>query len=217
MPFERLQRRTTNRRRPNRHHFRHVRFRSSPTNTWNTSAREENKIHRPVDDRLKKKKKILTALLRSKRLGGAVFWKPYPSYYNGLSSPFLVQRFRCQKSRSLSMFYQQYETSYLFCVTLSFFCNIICYLISVFAFSSVTLSKATTFTKAKEPSLPCYLPRAGGRIIGFINFSNVLVLCEMQSASSRMWTRIAVFNSYDDTITPCAPPYFRCNTYLVIL
>ena len=32
MPFERLQRRTTSGRRANRHHFRHVRFRSSPIN-----------------------------------------------------------------------------------------------------------------------------------------------------------------------------------------
>ena len=66
--LQKSQRRTTNRRRANRHHFRHVRFRSSPTNTWNTSVRERKEIHRPVDDR-PKKKKILTALLRSKRLG----------------------------------------------------------------------------------------------------------------------------------------------------
>ena len=42
------------------------------------------------------------------------------------------------------MLSEQYETSYLFYVTLSFLCNIICYLISVFAFSLVTLSGATT-------------------------------------------------------------------------
>ena len=43
-----------------------------------------------------------------------------------------------------------------------------------------------------------YLPIAGGRIIGFIPFPRVLVLCEMQSASSRIWTRVAVSISYDD-------------------
>ena len=32
---------------------------------------------------------------------------------------------------------------------------------------------------AEEPSLPFYLPIAGGRIIGFIPFPKVLVLCEM--------------------------------------
>ena len=37
-----------------------------------------------------------------------------------------------------------------------------------------------------------------GRIIGFIPFPRVLVLCEMQSVSSRIWTRIVVSNSYDD-------------------
>ena len=51
---------------------------------------------------------------------------------------------------------------------------------------------------AKEPSLSYYLPIAGGRIIGFIPFPRVLVLCEMQSVSSRIWTRIAVFISYGD-------------------
>ena len=37
--------------------------------------------------------------------------------------------------RSISVLSEQYETSYIFYVTLSFLCNIICYLISVFAFS----------------------------------------------------------------------------------
>ena len=72
-----------------------------------------------------------------------LLWEPYPSFYNGLFSPLLVQRFRCQKGRSLSVLYELYETSYLFYVTLSFLCNIICYLISVFVFSLVTLSGAT--------------------------------------------------------------------------
>ena len=53
-------------------------------------------------------------------------------------------------------------------------------------------------TKAEEPSLSYYLPIAGGRIIGFIPFPRVLVLCEMQSVSSSIWTRVAVSISYDD-------------------
>ena len=56
----------------------------------------------------------------------------------------------------------------------------------------------TGFTKAEEPSLPYYLPIAGGRIFGFIPFPRVLVLCEMQTVSSRIWTRVAVSISYDD-------------------
>ena len=47
-------------------------------------------------------------------------------------------------------------------------------------------------TKAEEISLPYYLPIAGGKIIGFIPFQRVLVLCEMQSVFSRIWTRVAV-------------------------
>ena len=51
---------------------------------------------------------------------------------------------------------------------------------------------------AEKPSLPYYLPIAGGRIIGFIPFPRVLVLCEMPSVSSRIWTRDTVSISYDD-------------------
>ena len=51
---------------------------------------------------------------------------------------------------------------------------------------------------AEEPSLSYYLPIAGGRIIRFIPFPRVLVLCEMQSVSSKIWTRITVFISYGD-------------------
>ena len=51
---------------------------------------------------------------------------------------------------------------------------------------------------AEEPSLSYYLPIAGGRIIRFIPFPRVLGLCEMQSASSRVWTCVAMSISYDD-------------------
>ena len=60
---------------------------------------------------------------------------------------------------SISVLFEQYETSYLFYVILFFLCNIICYLISVFALSLVTLSGATTIThkgwyaiKTKKPN-----------------------------------------------------------------
>ena len=53
-------------------------------------------------------------------------------------------------------------------------------------------------TKAEEPSLSYYLPITGGRIIGFIPFPRVLVQCEMQSVSSRIWTCVAESISYDD-------------------
>ena len=51
---------------------------------------------------------------------------------------------------------------------------------------------------AEEPSLSYYLPIAGGRIIGFIPSPRLLLLCEMPSVSSRIWTRVAVYISYDD-------------------
>ena len=52
--------------------------------------------------------------------------------------------------------------------------------------------------KAKEPSFTYDLPITRGRLIGFIPFPNVLVLCKMQSASSRFWTLVAVSISYED-------------------
>ena len=68
--------------------------------------------------------------------------------------------------------------------------------------SEFSFSLTSCLTKAEEPSLSYYLPIAGGRIIEFIPFPRVLVLCEMQSVSSRIWTRVAVFISYDDNNYP---------------
>ena len=60
--------------------------------------------------------------------------------------------------------------------TMSIFERILTGLNSEFSFSFSLTSRPT---KAEEPSLPDYLPIAGGRIFGFIPFSRVLVLCEM--------------------------------------
>ena len=79
-----------------------------------------------------------------------MLWEPYPYHYNGLFSPLLVLEISLPEGRSISVLSEQYETFYLFYVTLSFLCNIICYLISVFAFSLVTLSGATTKTSPKS-------------------------------------------------------------------
>ena len=51
--------------------------------------------------------------------------------------------------------------------------------------SEFSFSLTSCLTKAEEPSLPYYLPIAEGKIIGFIHFPRVLVLCEMQSVLSR--------------------------------
>ena len=66
------------------------------------------------------------------------------------------------------------------------------------SYSEFSFSETSCLTKAEELSLPYYLPIAWGRIIGFIPFPRVLMLCEMQSVSSRIWTRVAVSISYDD-------------------
>ena len=58
--------------------------------------------------------------------------------------------------------------------------------------SEFSFSWSSYLTKAEEPSLPYYLPIAGGRIIGIKPFLRVLGLCEMQSVSSIIWTCVAV-------------------------
>ena len=52
--------------------------------------------------------------------------------------------------------------------------------------SEFSFSETSCLTKAEEPSLPYYLPIAGGRIIGSLPFPRVLALCEMQSVASRI-------------------------------
>ena len=64
--------------------------------------------------------------------------------------------------------------------------------------SEFSFSSTSCLTKAEEPCLPYYLPIAGGRIFGFIPFPRVLVLCEMRSVRSKIWTRVAVSISCDD-------------------
>ena len=64
--------------------------------------------------------------------------------------------------------------------------------------SEFSFSLTSCLIKAEEISLPYYLPIAKGRIIGFIPFPRGLVLCEMQSVSSRIWTRVAVSISFND-------------------
>ena len=54
-------------------------------------------------------------------------------------------------------------------------------------------------------SLSHYLPTASEGIIGFIPFPRVLVVCEIQSVSPKIWTCVTVSISYDDNITPQAP------------
>ena len=83
--------------------------------------------------------------------------------------------------RSISVLAKQYVTSYLFYVTLSFFCNIISYLISMFAFSLVNFSVVTTQTKTRESSMSYYLPIAERRTDGFVAFLRALVQSEVKS------------------------------------
>ena len=64
--------------------------------------------------------------------------------------------------------------------------------------SEFSFSYTSCLSKAVEISLPYYLPIAGRRIIGFIPFPRVLVLCKIQLAWSRIWTRVVVSISYDD-------------------
>ena len=64
--------------------------------------------------------------------------------------------------------------------------------------SEFSFSWTSCLTEAEGFCLSYYLPIAGGRIIGFIPFPRVLVLCKMQLGWSRIWTRVSVSISYDD-------------------
>ena len=61
------------------------------------------------------------------------------------------------------------------------------------------------FTKLEKPSLTYYSTIAGGRIIVFITFPRILVLCEMQSVASRIWTCFVVSMTYDDNHYTTSP------------
>ena len=57
--------------------------------------------------------------------------------------------------------------------------------------SDFSFSKAIYNRDFKDSSFSYYLPKVGvGRIIGWIYFAKALVLCEMQIASSRIWSRL---------------------------
>ena len=66
--------------------------------------------------------------------------------------------------------------------------------------------------KVKEPRLFYYLPIASGRIVGCIYFPRVLTLCEMQTDSSRVWTRIALLISDDDNKCTTSASFNYCTT-----
>ena len=72
-------------------------------------------------------------------------------------------------------------------------------------------------TKAEDHSLSYYLTIAGGSIIGFIPFPRVLVLCEMQSVSSRIWTQVAVSISNDDNHYTTAIRFVKIHFVLNIM
>ena len=74
---------------------------------------------------------------------------PGPTIKKALCHTFPLGGASNKYRKSISVLSEQYEICYLFYVTLSFLCNIICYLISVFVFSLVTLSGATTKTDTK--------------------------------------------------------------------
>ena len=54
------------------------------------------------------------------------------------------------------------------------------------------------FSKIKESSLPYNLPVAGRKIAGRTPLPKLCMLCKMQTASFRFWTRVALSISYND-------------------
>ena len=65
----------------------------------------------------------------------------------------------------------------------------------------------------KEPSLHYYLPITRWRIIGFIPFSRVLALWELQTASSEIWSRVAA-PIFCDHVTNGKVKKLRGNSFM---
>ena len=95
--------------------------------------------------------------------GTFLLWGPYPSHHNGLFSPLLVLRDFAAKGQMNIGVIRTVRDFLPFSETLSFLCNIICNLISVFGFSLVTLSEATKYwrrgTRTKKRDSPKNLNR----------------------------------------------------------
>ena len=74
--------------------------------------------------------------------------------------------------------------------------------------SEFSFSSTSFLTKAEEPSPSYYLRIDWGGIIGFVPFPRILVLSEMPSVSSSIWTRVVVSISYDDN-------HYTTATYVI--
>ena len=85
-----------------------------------------------------------------------------------------------------------------------------------------SFSLTSFVTKAKETSHPYYLPKQWDweRMIGFIPFSRVLQLYQMQSDLSRNWTLVAASISYDNNYyTSCTSIilfFFKLNKIIIL-
>ena len=93
---------------------------------------------------------------------------------------------------------------------------------SIFKWSLTSLNSDFSFsytsyhTKLKQISLSSYLPIGRRRIIESIHFPRVLVLCEMQTALSRVRTRVALSIYYDTTHYTITKIYIYIYIYIYI-
>ena len=91
-----------------------------------------------------------------------------------------------KKQNKTREFFQTVDVSVLFNVFISSCTCIGCNTRSIFKQSLTGFNAEFSFsytgchTKIKEPSLPYYISIAGGRIIRFITFPRILMLCKMQ-------------------------------------
>ena len=67
--------------------------------------------------------------------------------------------------------------------------------------SELSFSYTSCYTTVEEPNLPYYIPITE-KIVWCVRFPRVLTLCEIQTASFKIWTRIIMSISYDDNCYP---------------
>ena len=105
-------------------------------------------------------------------------------------------------SLSLSLFLSLSLYIYIYIYT-NFSARARCYTRWIFKRSLTVLNSKYPFSssscrKVKEPSLPNYLSIASVRRVRCMPFPRVLMLCEMQTILSRIWTQIDMFISKND-------------------
>ena len=91
-----------------------------------------------------------------------------------------------------------------------------CNLILTEKHSELFFSLTGRRTESKEPCVPYVILIAWWRIIGLVLFPRVVVLCEMHSGLSSIWTHVSVTIYYYTMCTSHSPPSLSLSPHIYI-